>query len=160
VQAATTIHGDRNILQGSRDFPSAESPPVPIDEVAWELITAGPNALHKYLPYWIAAQFGRVLLLLLPLLFLAPLLRVIPAAYDWFQKRRVWRHYERIAAIEADLDDAQTRDAVEEIARNLEEIDSSLANLNLPLAYRQRAFDARLHIDLIRQEIMRRRARP
>lgn len=75
----------------------------------------------------------------------------------WFQKRRVWRFYQRIAALEEELGKAQTSTEVEEVAKNIEEVDTALANLNLPLAYRQGAYDARLHIDLIRQEIARRR---
>ncbi|WP_170603960.1 TAXI family TRAP transporter solute-binding subunit [Ruegeria arenilitoris] len=158
ANAALKIHGERSILQDPREYPNTDSPPVPLNKVASELITSGSNVLHNYLPYWIAAQFGRVLLLLLPLLFLAPLLRVIPSGYVWFQKRRVWRFYQRIAALEQELSEATTAEEVNAVANNIEELDMNLATLKLPLAYRQGAYDARLHIDLIRQEILRRRA--
>ena len=65
VTAAKIIHGQPGILQSSREYPKTESPPAPLNEVAEELINTGPNFLHAVLPYWIAAQFGRVLLLLL-----------------------------------------------------------------------------------------------
>jgi TRAP-type uncharacterized transport system substrate-binding protein len=158
ANVALQIHGERSILQGPREFPNTESPPVPLNEIAGELITSGPNILHDFLPYWIAAQFGRVLLLLLPLLFLAPLLRAIPSGYVWFQKRRVWRFYQRISELEAELTQADTEGELDEVAERVEELDVSLATLKLPLAYRQGAYDARLHIDLIRDEITRRRA--
>lgn len=158
VTAAKIIHGQPGILQSSREYPKTESPPAPLNEVAEELINTGPNFLHAVLPYWIAAQFGRVLLLLLPLLFLAPLLRLVPSGYVWFQKRRVWRFYQKIAALEEELGQARTLGDVDAVADSIEELDTSVANLNLPLAYRQVAYDARLHIDLIRQEIARRRA--
>ena len=158
VTAAKIIHGQPDILQGSREYPKTDSPPAPLNEVAEELINSGPNFLHSILPYWIAAQFGRVLLLLLPLLFLAPLLRIVPSGYVWFQKRRVWRFYQRIAALEEELGQARTLSDVDAVADSIEELDTSIANLKLPLAYRQGAYDARLHIGLIRQEITRRRA--
>ncbi|WP_209509438.1 MULTISPECIES: TAXI family TRAP transporter solute-binding subunit [unclassified Ruegeria] len=158
VAAAKIIHGQPGILQGASEYPKTESPPAPLNKVAEELINTGPNFLHAVLPYWIAAQFGRVLLLLLPLLFLAPLLRIVPSGYVWFQKRRVWRFYQRIAALEEELAQARTQSDLDAVAKSIEELDANIANLNLPLAYRQGAYDARLHIGLIRQEITRRSA--
>lgn len=157
VTAARKLHGTRDILHGSREFPSTDSPPVPMNEQASQLIDSGPNMLHDFLPYWIAAQFGRFLLIVLPILFIAPpLLRAIPAAYIWFQKRRIWNHYHSISEIENSLADSQTIEDIEAISRNLDEVKDSLANLKVPLAYRQAAYDARLHIDMIRQEIKQR----
>lgn len=158
ANAALRIHSDRNILQTAGEYPNTASPPVPMNEVAGEVITSGSNVLHDVFPYWIAAQFGRVLLLLLPLLFLAPLLRIIPSGYVWIQRRRVWRFYQEIVTLETALGQAATPQEIDEVADNIEEVDRNLAALKLPLAYRQAAFDARLHIDLIRQEIQRRRA--
>ena len=122
------------------------------------MINSGPNILHDVFPFWVAAQFGRVLLFLLPLLFLAPLLRAVPALYVWYQNRRVWRHYQLIAVLEAEIEAAESAGEIEAVAKKLDEVSTTLANLNVPLAYRQKAYDARLHIDLIAQEIERRRA--
>ena len=158
VHSANKIHGDRTVLQEVKEFPNTNSPPAPINNVAWHMINSGPNILHGIFPFWIAAQFGRVLLFLLPLFFLAPLLRVVPAAYVWFQNRRVWRHYQRIVTLEAEIDEAATADEIEAVAKKLEEVATTLANLNLPLAYRQKAYDARMHIELIAQDIERRRS--
>ncbi|MEX0338980.1 MAG: TAXI family TRAP transporter solute-binding subunit [Arenibacterium sp.] len=158
VHTANKLHRDRGVLQAAKEFPNSNSPPAPINDVAWHMINSGPNILHDIFPFWVAAQFGRVLLFLLPLLFLAPMLRVVPAGYVWFQNRRVWRHYQRIAALEAAIENAVTIDEIEAVARKLDEVAVVLANLNLPLAYRQKAYDARLHIDLISQEIERRRS--
>jgi TRAP-type uncharacterized transport system substrate-binding protein len=157
VKAATELHGARDILHGYREYPSASSPPVPMSKTVRELIVSGPNFLHDFLPYWIAAQFGRVLLVVLPVLLIAlPILRAIPSAYVWFQNRRIWNHYQRIAALEFELSKTSTREEVDAVKKQLDELDTVLANLNLPLAYRQGAYDARLHVDLIRQEILRR----
>ncbi len=157
ANAARIIHSQAGVLQRSAEYPNTASPPVPLNNIARELINSGPNALHGVLPYWIAAQFGSVLLLLLPLLFLAPLLRIVPSGYVWFQKRRVWRYYQRIAALEEELGQAQTAAEVDAVANDIDEVDTTLATLKLPLAYRQGAYDARLHINLIRQEIARRK---
>lgn len=156
AHAATKIHSDRTILRASREFPHTNSPPAPLNDVSWQFISSGPNILHDIFPFWIAAQFGRVLLFLLPLVFLAPLLRAIPSLYVWYQKRRVWRHYQRIEALETAFALSKDSDEIEAVSRELDEVALSLANLRLPLAYRQSAYDARLHIDHIRQEIMRR----
>ena len=157
VNAATELHGDRDILHGYREYPSAVSPPVRMSKTVRELIVSGPSSLHDFLPYWIAAQFGRVLLVVLPVLLVAlPILRAIPSAYFWFQNRRIWNQYQRIAALELELSTAKTSDELNAVKIQLEDLDAFLANLNLPLAYRQGAYDARLHVDLIRKEILRR----
>lgn len=159
VNAATVLHRDRDILHGYREYPSVDSPPVPLNESARQLILNGPSILHNILPYWVAAQFGRVLLLLLPLLFiLPPVLRIIPSIYVWFQKRRIWSHYQRIEMLESELAQAKTIGEMETVSGKLDQVDASLANLKLPLAYRQGAYDARLHIGHIRQEISRRQS--
>ena len=158
IYAATVLHSNRDILHGYREYPSANSPPVPLSESARQLILNGPSILHDFLPYWVAAQFGSVLLLLVPLLFiLPPVLRTIPLIYVWLQKRRIWAHYQSIETLELELSQAKTDRELSSLIGKLDEVDSSLANLNLPLAYRQGAYDARLHIDLIRQEISRRK---
>lgn len=157
VRASVTLHSDRDILHDFREFPSVDSPPVPMNDSAREHILSGPGMLHNFFPYWIAAQFGSVLLLVLPVLFLAPpILQSLPLAYGWYQKRRVWNNYQRIAMLEAQLAQSQTVDEVEAVCVELEQLDATLANLRLPLAYRQGAYDARLHIDLIQQEAKRR----
>ena len=157
VNAATDLHGDRDIIHGYREYPSAVSPPVPMSKSVRELIVTGPSSLHEFLPYWIAAQFGRVLLFVLPVLLVAlPILRAIPSAYFWFQNRRIWNQYQRIAALELELSTANTPEELNAVKKQLEDLDAFLANLNLPLAYRQGAYDARLHVDLIRKEILRR----
>lgn len=159
VTAAMELHGNRDILHGYREFPSVDSPPVPINEAARQLILTGPGLLHDIFPFWIAAQFGSVLLLALPVLFLAPpILRAIPSGYVWFQKRRIWRNYQRIALLEEEVAGATSPEDLAAVSRQLDELDVFLANLKLPLAYRQGAYDARMHIDLIRQDIARRSA--
>lgn len=158
VNAAMVIHSNRDVLHGYREYPSADSPPVPLNESARQLILNGPSILHDFLPYWVAAQFGRFLLLLLPLFFvLPPVLRTVPMVYVWFQKRRVWSQYQRIDALETELSEAKTGKELDAVVEKLDALDASLSNLKLPLAYRQSAFDARLHIDLVRQEINRRK---
>jgi len=157
VNAAVVLHGDRDFLHGSHEYPSVESPPVTINPSARQQIVSGPSILHEFLPYWIAAQFGRVVLLVLPLLFIIPpTLAAIPSIYGWIQKRRIWSYYRRIAVLEFDLAQAKTSEDVALVQAKLQQMDTSVAKLQLPLAYRQAAYDARLHIGLIRQETERR----
>ena len=157
VRASIVLHSDRDILHDFREYPSVDSPPVPVNDSAREHILEGPNLLHNFFPYWIAAQFGSVLLLVLPVLFLAPpILQSIPLAYGWFQKRRIWNNYQSIGTLEEQLTEAETVSELEAVSAKLEELDAVLANMKLPLAYRQGAYDARLHVDLIRQEVNRR----
>jgi len=47
---------------------------------------------------------------------------------------------------------------LEALIDKLDVLDASLSNLMLPSAYRQSAYDARLHVDLVRRDISRRQS--
>lgn len=47
---------------------------------------------------------------------------------------------------------------LEALIDKLDVLDASLSNLRLPFAYRQSAYDARLHVDLVRRDINRRQS--
>ncbi|CAN0588702.1 unnamed protein product, partial [Ectocarpus sp. 12 AP-2014] len=119
-----------------------------------------PTAWHDWLPYWMAAQLSRVLILLLPLFFIVlPLLRALPGLYAYAQNYRVWQNYPLMRAIEDELESGSDPEALNRMADRLRDIDDHLAHLRLPAAYRQTAFQARVHIDLLQRRIITERRR-
>jgi len=123
---------------------------LPQDAYARDLIADGPSPLSAFLPYWVVAQISRFAILLLPIVFLLlPLLRTLPGLYKWSIRNRVFRHYARIREID---DPQQLRELESELAA----LDREIAYLHLPLTYRGYAYDARLHIDLLRKRIANR----
>lgn len=154
VAAAREIHGRRGIFALDGQYPSPDGVDMPIDAGALKLLLEGQSAFHGWLPYWVAAQIRQVLLVLVPLLFLVvPLVRALPFAYGWTMRRRVWRHYRKIREIEMALANAGSRAELEALDTRLRGIDRRLGAMALPPAFRDRAFDARLHLELVRRQI-------
>ena len=154
TMAAIELHRARGIITDAGEFPGVEGTGLPVSSAARRLIDEGPSAWHNLLPYWIAAQVNRVLLLFLPFIFIVvPLVRLVPKAYAYLQRWRVWQHYPEIRQIELELANDPSPDQLGDMQARLHELDERLAELRLPAAYRQGQYDARLHVDLVQKRV-------
>lgn len=154
TMAALELHSARGIMNDQGEFPSIVESTFPMNGSARQLIVNGPTIWQEKLPFWIAAQVNRVFVLLLPLLFLLiPLLRALPAAYAYAMNYRVWQHYPAMRAIENELDSEASAEMLDDMAQRLTTLDQQLGQLRLPAPYRQAAYHARLHVDLLQKRI-------
>lgn len=154
VFAARQIHGNKAVLAQQGQFPSAVAADMPIDAGAMKLLIEGQSAFHDWLPYWIAAQIRRVLLVVLPLVIIViPLVRVLPEVYRWSMRRRVWRYYGEVHQIEMEVGAASCRDDLEALDRRLVALDERLSAMRLPGPFRDGAYNARLHVEMVRRRI-------
>ncbi len=159
VEAARSLHSTPSAISPEGRFPSPETSPVPVDPYAAKLIREGTSPLQAYLPYWVVAQINRFALLLVPvLIFLIPLARAIPGLYAWRMRRRVFLHYAEIREIDDAARTEKDPGALRALIERLDATDQAIAGLSLPPTYRDRAYSARLHIDLVRQKIQSRQA--
>lgn len=157
VEAARIIHGRRDALAEDGQFPNMEGAALPPDPYARDLIASGTSPLQQVLPYWVVAQINRFVILLVPaLLLLLPILRMLPGIYAWRMRARVFRHYATIREIELEAQEAPI-EALDEMEARLAALDAELAELRLPLPYREYAYTARLHIDLLLSKLAERR---
>ena len=116
VAAALRVHSGPDLITREGRFPSAESLGTSINAKAARLLRDGPGPLDGALPFWAVAQINRVLVLLLPVLFLlVPLLRALPALYAWGMNARIWRHYDGVLEIDA-AGETETDPAVSDLA--------------------------------------------
>ncbi|MFK7943391.1 MAG: TAXI family TRAP transporter solute-binding subunit [Paracoccaceae bacterium] len=156
VEAARELHADRTVIHGEGRFPNTQRTSLRPDAYARDLIVSGPSPLQQYLPFWVVAQIQRFAILLLPIFFLLlPLLRALPGLYAWRMRARVYGFYDQIRMIEAEADKSGAD--LGALDGQLVEIDGTLSALRLPLPYRDYAFTARLHVDLLRRKIADRR---
>ncbi len=154
TMAAIELHRARGIITDPGVFPNIEGTGLNVSNTARQLILEGPSTWHNWLPYWIAAQINRVLLLLLPFFFIVvPLMRLLPFAYAYAMRWRVWQHYPEIREIELELANDPSDAELDTMQSHLSELDERLAALRLPAAYRQGQYDARLHVELIQKRI-------
>ncbi len=154
TMAALALHRARGIITDAGVFPGVEGTGLPVSNTARQLILEGPSTWHNLLPYWVAAQVNRVLLLFLPFFFIVlPLIRLLPRAYAYLQQWRVWQHYPEIRQIELELSSDPSPDDLDNMLQRLHQLDEKLADLRLPAAYRQGQYDARLHLELVQKHI-------
>lgn len=154
TMAAIELHSSRDIITDHGRFPSVKGNGLPVNNAARQLIVSGPSTWHDWLPYWMAAQVNRLFLLMLPILFiLLPMLRAIPSLYAFFMRWRVLQHYPEIKQIEEELTKGCDAAALGEMDERLVDLDERLAQVRLPPLYRQTAYTARIHVQLVRKRI-------
>ena len=154
AMAAIELHRNRGIIADADSFPSVKGTGLVVNNTARSLIQEGPSAWHDWLPYWVAAQINRVFLLFLPFVFIVlPVLRLLPSAYAYLMRRRVWRHYPEIRHIEDEISNSSDQLELEAMQLRLSELEDRLSIMLLPAAYRQVQYDARLHLQLVQKRI-------
>jgi len=154
VHAVVEVHGSDSIIPADRNYPSADDLAIPVNGYAAQLLRDGFSPLERFLPYWIVAQVNRILLILVPaLLLLLPLLRLLPAVFQWIFRTRVYRHYARVNEIDRILAEQRTDPTPDQRRALYEELDlieAKLRRTNLPNSYRKQAYTLLHHIDYVR----------
>ena len=154
TMAAIELHRNRGVITDHGRFPSVEGTGMPVNNASRQLITNGPSIWQDWLPYWMASQVHRLVLLLLPILFIAlPALRALPQIYAFAMRWRVWKHYPEIRVIEDQLIHSSDLAELVQMDMRLVELDENLSQIRIPASYKQTAYDARLHIELVRKRI-------
>jgi ABC-type nitrate/sulfonate/bicarbonate transport system substrate-binding protein len=154
TMAAIELHSARGAITDHGMFPSVEGTGLPVNNASRQLIISGPSIWQDWLPYWMASQVHRLVLLLLPILFIAlPALRALPQIYAYAMRWRVWKHYPEIRVIEDRLTNTADQAELAQMDVRLVDLDESLSQIRIPASYKQTAYDARLHIELVRNRI-------
>lgn len=161
LQAATRIHGSAGVFRRAGEFPAVREGDFPISEDAQRYFKSGPPLLQRYMPFWIANLLERLLVLLVPLIaVLIPVMRIMPAVYDWKVKRKVFRWYRELKAVEIEARrDAGKRDPAELLAL-LDEIEDGVDATQVPLTYWDYLYTLRGHIAMVRARLTNTTAAP
>ncbi len=158
IHAVEEVHGGGEIIiPANRQYPSAADMDIESNAYSAQLLQKGFSPLEELLPYWIVAQLNRILLILLPAVFiLLPLLRLLPALFEWIFRGRVYRHYKRIHEIDRTVAQRGSSLSPEQRAglrTELDRIEQRLRRANLPNSYRKQAYTLTHHIDYVRHRI-------
>jgi TRAP transporter TAXI family solute receptor len=156
LKAAKEVHGAPDLFAGRNQFPSGKDADFPMAEEATHFYKSGPPLLQRYLPFWAANFFDRMLVVLVPLLaFLIPLTRIIPLLYSWRIRRRIYRWYGELKFLETQVQaDAEGVQRAEHRAK-LELIEDRVNGMRLPLAFSDHLYVLREHVDLVRRRLAR-----
>jgi TRAP transporter TAXI family solute receptor len=152
---ARRIHGYPGTFEEAGEFPSRKYLEFPIADTAQRFFDSGPSLLRRYLPFWAANLVDRLKIMLLPLVALAyPLVKVIPPTYNWRMRLRIDRWYRELQAIERKLEAGATRDELGRRLQELDAIEDKVRHLTMPVAYGNPLYSLRLHIAMLRDQLL------
>jgi TRAP-type uncharacterized transport system substrate-binding protein len=153
LNAAAEIHSGPSIFHHANTFPAAEAIDIPLSSEAQRFYKSGLPFLNDYLPFWMAALAGKLIILLIPILgVLYPMTRLLPRLYDWLMRSRILRLYGELRLLEDEMANARDtgRDMREMIAR-LDRLEAHANHLKIPVAYASMLYMLRNHIEIVRE---------
>ncbi len=155
LDAAFRVHSTPGVFQKAGQFPAAEPMDLPLSDEARQYYLTGPPFLQRYLPFWLAILVGRLLVILIPVIaVIFPLVRLLPAAYGWAVRRRVFTLYGELKFIEAEME-ARTSDTdVKDLLDRLQRLESRANHLRVPTAFTHFLYTLRIHIGLVRSRLL------
>jgi hypothetical protein len=154
LEAAVEIHSTPGMFRTAGQFPAPESIDLPLSPHALEFYKAGAPFLQRHLPFWLALLIEEPVVWFIPLLIvLFPLFRLAPSAYDWFERRRVYKLYGELKGLEDEMLLTAPSGARQDYVERLNRLDGRASHLSVPAPFRPLVYGLRLHIDMVRQQI-------
>ncbi len=150
LEAAREVHGKPGMFHQLNEFPAPESVDLPLSMDARNFYTSGQPFLQRYLPFWMAIFVARIALLLIPIVaVIYPLIRAIPKLWDWLMHRRLRKAYRELRSIEVELAARAAAQPVKDLIERLDALESSVTVAWVPLAYSDRYYILRQHVQLV-----------
>ena len=149
LEAARSVHGAGTVLNAPGEFPALRDREFPASSDAERIYHGEYSFLRKYVPFWLAIWVQRFAFFAIPVIAIGiPLVRYVPALYQWGARRRIYRWYGELKFLELAL-----RRETGDLARHrerLNEIEDRVNALSVPLAYSGEYYTLRTHIGLVR----------
>jgi TRAP-type uncharacterized transport system substrate-binding protein len=150
--SASKIHGRAGVFERARQFPSPDFTDFPLSPEALRF-------LARYLPFWAATLVDRLKIMLLPLVaLLFPLFKILPPAYGWLTRRKIYRWYRQVQAADVALCQPQPAEALDRLLAELDRVEHQVRQIPIPPSYSESHFQLRAHIDLVRAKLLTARA--
>jgi hypothetical protein len=157
IEAATEVHSHASLLQSAGQFPSPLLRSFPLDSEAARFYKSGDRTFtYRYLPFWLASLLDRAVVVLLPaLLVIVPLLRYLPALYNWRIKSRIDRRYRQLMALERQSLEDLTPEHRALLVTRLAQIEKSVISLKMPGSHAEQLYVLRQHMQFVRENLSR-----
>jgi TRAP transporter TAXI family solute receptor len=154
MQASEKVHRSGTEFEREGEFPSPRHLDFELSEEAARYFESGPPLLQRYLPFWVANFINRMKILLVPLIVvLFPLFKVIPPLYVWRMRRRIYRWYSDLEAVDPDLHKEHLAENLEDFFLKLDETEAKVSGLAVPPGYSEELYALRVHIELLRNKL-------
>lgn len=155
LEAGRELHGQQGVFEADGEFPNTAPVDLPVSADATLHHRFGPSVLHRYLPFTLAAYLERLVVLLVPVLFvIVPLTNFLPRLFRWRARSRIYRWYGELALLERDVETRTGALPVDRWLEDLGRIEQAAARIRAPLSYASEAYTLREHIGLVRRAAM------
>lgn len=155
LEAARELHGGQGYFEAADEFPNTAKVDLPVSADAERHHRFGPSLFHRYLPFFVAAYVERLIVLLVPMLFLVvPLSNLLPRLMRWRIRSRIYRWYGELALLERDVRTRTGALPIRQWLEDLARIDHAAARVRTPVSYASESYTLREHIGLVRQEVI------
>jgi TRAP transporter TAXI family solute receptor len=152
IETAREVHGRATLMQGAGEFPAAIEHEYPLSDDAKRYYSSGKKFLFRYLPFWLATLVDRLLVLFVPIVVLfIPGLKLVPALYSWRIRSRIYRWYGLLISIEKTLLSEHTAEERAETLKELDEIETAVNGMKIPLSFADLFYVLRDHISFVRR---------
>jgi TRAP-type uncharacterized transport system substrate-binding protein len=161
LQAMVKVHGARAVFQQSNEFPNSTDTEFPVAPAAIDFYKNGPSFMQRHLPLWLSVHAQRAIAVLVAAIAIGfPLVRLLPLAYNWIARRRLFYWYAKLKALEASFD-ADPKDLqLAESRAEIERIEHAVSHISIPLTFSDQVYNLRSHIDIVRRKIASRNNAP
>jgi uncharacterized protein len=157
VQAAAQIHGGADWFGKLHEFPSSVTNEFVLADEAKRFYRSGPPFLQRYLPFWVANVIDRMWVVVISLAaLLIPLSKILPPLYQWRIRKRIYRWYAQLrdVEIEAQTISGNMPDKASPLIARLNEIETHVNDITVPLSYADEVYFLRQHIDMVRSKLV------
>jgi len=156
LQAAEEIHHKGGGFEKEGQFPSPKYVDFDLSKEAVRFYKSGPPFLQRYLPFWVANFLTRMMVMLVPLIaLLYPLFKLMPLIYKWRMRSRIYRWYSELKAVDPDIQKDFVAERLEEYLAKLNKVENQVSNISIPPAYAEGLYDLRLHIEMLRNKLLK-----
>ncbi len=157
LEAATEIHGGRDVFHSIGRFPAPGTIDLPMSEQALTYYKSGRPFVYGYLPFWLAGLAEKLLILIIPLFAVVlPLASFLPRLFQAVTERRLFGMYRELKLVERELETTGPVAGLDQLAAVLEELARRANHLWVPLGYSQRLFILKSHIALAQEHLDKR----
>ncbi len=152
IDAAKEVHGRPGMFQKRGDFPAPVEHSIRLSEDASVYYKSGKGFLYRTLPFWLASLLSRLVIVFLPLLVvMIPMLRAVPAFFQWIARLRIRKRYRELRLLEQDFLLEKDPARKDELRRHFDRIEDEVNQMRVRASFADQFYMLRGHIDYVRR---------
>jgi len=154
IGAAKEIHGGPGLYRTAGEYPAPLVRDFPLSPDAERYYKSGGKWLYKKLPFWLANLIDRLIVVVLPLVvILVPASRLLPVAYHWLMRSRIYKWYGALMAVERQMLRGPSPEERQVLHQRIELIEKGVGELKMPVSYAEQLYVLRDHVRSVHQHL-------